>query len=166
MSGIIYFNRKVDGGLIQNIYNNNYYNIVRSHNNGNISISASGGGLYLGYENTSIIYARGSYVNLDTGNLTASKSGQTLTITINGTSYSLTNSTYSVFGASGDNHSSGLVPDPGDTAGAVKFLCEDATWKQVDWSYITSIPSTFTPSAHEHNYIRGVSFYEATSIVG
>lgn len=34
----------------------------------------------------------------------------------------------SVFGASGENHSTGLVPDPGDVAGTTKFLREDGTW--------------------------------------
>lgn len=38
------------------------------------------------------------------------------------------NTTYSVFGASGSSHSIGLVPDPGATAGASRFLCEDGTW--------------------------------------
>lgn len=33
-----------------------------------------------------------------------------------------------VFGASGSNHSSGLVPDPGATAGSTKYLREDGTW--------------------------------------
>lgn len=32
------------------------------------------------------------------------------------------------FGASGSNHSSGLVPDPGAAAGSSKYLCEDGTW--------------------------------------
>ena len=34
----------------------------------------------------------------------------------------------SVFGASGTNHSTGLVPDPGSTAGISKYLREDGTW--------------------------------------
>lgn len=33
-----------------------------------------------------------------------------------------------VFGASGGSHASGLVPDPGPTAGTVKNLREDGTW--------------------------------------
>ena len=37
----------------------------------------------------------------------------------------------SVFGASGENHSTGLVPDPGDVAGTTKFLREDGTWQEV-----------------------------------
>lgn len=31
------------------------YNLIRNHNNGNVSVSASGSGLYLGYENTTLI---------------------------------------------------------------------------------------------------------------
>lgn len=33
-----------------------------------------------------------------------------------------------VFGASGPNHSTGVVPDPGSVAGTSRFLREDATW--------------------------------------
>ena len=39
-----------------------------------------------------------------------------------------TDTTYSVMGASGSSHASGLVPDPGSTAGTTKFLREDGTW--------------------------------------
>lgn len=35
-----------------------------------------------------------------------------------------------VFGASGSGHSSGLVPDPGATAGTSKYLREDGTWAE------------------------------------
>ena len=35
-----------------------------------------------------------------------------------------------VFGASGSNHSTGLVPDPGTTAGSTKYLREDGTWAE------------------------------------
>lgn len=54
----------------------------------------------------------------------------------------------SVFGASGSNHSKGLVPDPGSTAGTAKFLREDGAWEvppstedtwrpQPDWNATT-----------------------------
>ena len=36
-----------------------------------------------------------------------------------------------VMGASGSSHASGLVPDPGSTAGTTKFLREDGTWAEV-----------------------------------
>ena len=39
-----------------------------------------------------------------------------------------TNTTYNNFGGSGNNHSRGLVPDPGSTAGTSKFLCENGSW--------------------------------------
>ena len=32
--------------------------------------------------------------------------------------------------ASGQNHSSGLVPDPGSTAGTTRYLCENGTWSE------------------------------------
>lgn len=35
---------------------------------------------------------------------------------------------FQIFGASGNNHSVGLVPDPGSTAGLYRFLREDGTW--------------------------------------
>lgn len=41
-----------------------------------------------------------------------------------------TDTTYSVMGASGSSHASGLVPDPGATAGTSKYLREDGTWAQ------------------------------------
>jgi len=34
-----------------------------------------------------------------------------------------------VMGASGVNHSAGIVPDTGDVEGITKFLCEDGVWK-------------------------------------
>jgi len=34
-----------------------------------------------------------------------------------------------VMGASGNGHASGLVPDPGSTAGTTKYLREDGTWQ-------------------------------------
>lgn len=37
-------------------------------------------------------------------------------------------SSVAVFQASGPTHSTGIVPDPGSTAGTAKFLREDATW--------------------------------------
>ena len=32
--------------------------------------------------------------------------------------------------ASGQNHTSGLVPDPGSTAGTTRYLCENGTWSE------------------------------------
>ena len=40
-----------------------------------------------------------------------------------------TDTTYTTMGASGSGHASGLVPDPGSTAGTTKFLREDGTWQ-------------------------------------
>ena len=41
-----------DRGILKNVYNDTTYNLIRNHNNGDISVSASSGTLYLGYENT------------------------------------------------------------------------------------------------------------------
>lgn len=60
-----------------------------------------------------------------------------------------------VFGASGSNHSTGLVPDPGATAGTSKYLREDGTWAEpaggggggaVDTVYIGS--TEYAPDAN------------------
>ena len=67
----LYFKYNSDSAFIRLQRNNNgtWYNIIRNHNNGNVSISAAGDGLYLGYENTNKIYCRGSYENIDSGNI-------------------------------------------------------------------------------------------------
>lgn len=41
-----------------------------------------------------------------------------------------TDTTYNDFGGSGNNHSNGLVPDPGSTAGTSRFLREDGGWEE------------------------------------
>ena len=51
--------------------------------------------------------------------------------TTNGTiTFSATDTTYTDFGGSGQDHAAGLVPDPGATAGTSKFLCEDGSWAE------------------------------------
>ena len=52
----IVFNTNTDLGIIQSYYNGTKYNILRHHNNGNISLSAESGDLYLGYTNTGIVH--------------------------------------------------------------------------------------------------------------
>lgn len=49
-------------------YNGSNFSVVHNHGNGNISINAAGSGLYLGYSNTTEIYCRGNYTNIDSGN--------------------------------------------------------------------------------------------------
>ena len=66
-----------------------------------------------------------------TGNITGDAA------TVNGTTVGVnvpanavfTDTTYSVMGASGSSHASGLVPDTPSTAGTTKFLREDGTWQ-------------------------------------
>lgn len=63
-----------------------------------------------------------------------------------------TDTTYSDFGASGANAAAGLVPSPGSTAGTTKFLCEDATWKQLTAAMIAPMstdPLTTFQNAYE-----------------
>ena len=54
--------------IIDTYVGTSQYVILQNHNNGNVSLSARGAGLYLGYYNTNTIYCRGSYVNIDSGN--------------------------------------------------------------------------------------------------
>lgn len=51
------------------------------------------------------------------------------------------------FGASGSNHSPGLVPDPGATAGSTKFLREDGTWQTVSGGDRTTYFATCSTAA-------------------
>lgn len=53
----------------------------------------------------------------------------------------IVNAVNSVFGASGTNHSVGLVPDPGSSAGTSRYLREDSSFAQVAYSQITGTPS-------------------------
>ena len=92
--GRLDFVRTSDGALITNQYNNSQYPLIRNHNNGNISVSASGVGLYLGYENTTnldflhgkaAMDANGNFTAL--GNITSAKtSGQAAVYASNGAS--------------------------------------------------------------------------------
>lgn len=51
--------------------------------------------------------------------------------TTNGTiTFSATDTTYTDFVGSGQDHAAGLVPDPGSTSGDSKFLCEDGSWAE------------------------------------
>lgn len=65
ITGTVYNSSEVACGFI---YQGARYNGLFNHENGNVSLSACGGGLFLGYYNTDAIYCRGSYVNLDSGN--------------------------------------------------------------------------------------------------
>ena len=73
----------------------------------------------------------------------------------------LTNLTGSNFGASGANHSTGLVPDPGSTPGSGKFLREDATFAQVAYSQVTGTPALTTPTYQ--SFTTGSASYTPTS---
>lgn len=63
VSRAIFFQSFNDSALLINSYGNDTYNLIRNHNNGNISISASSGVLHLGYENTTgINFFNGAYI--------------------------------------------------------------------------------------------------------
>ena len=44
------------GSNVKTKYNSTWYDVIKNHNNGNISVNACGTGLYLGYSNCSAIY--------------------------------------------------------------------------------------------------------------
>ena len=51
-----------------------------------------------------------------------------------------------VFGASGSDHSMGLVPDPGPNAGSARFLREDGKWTAIDGCEDTRITPAVRPA--------------------
>lgn len=55
VSRAIFFQSFNDSALLVNSYGGDTYNLIRNHNNGDISVSASSGTLYLGYENTTSV---------------------------------------------------------------------------------------------------------------
>lgn len=68
-------------------------------------------------------------INLALGAITPDSVASVGTVT--GSNLSGTNTgDQAVFRASGPSHSAGIVPDPGASAGSLKFLREDATWSQ------------------------------------
>lgn len=80
VTGSLTFNNDVDTKVLENRYNNTTYSLIRNHNNGNISVSASSGSLYLGYENTTSI-------NFFNGKATIDSSGNISAINTSGAAY-------------------------------------------------------------------------------
>ena len=72
-----------------------------------------------------------------------------------------TDTTYSVMGASGQDHASGLVPDTPSTAGTAKFLREDGTWEVPAISVETVSGTTVTQELASNKFY---SFGEVNSL--
>ena len=72
-----------------------------------------------------------------------------------------TDTTYSVMGASGQDHASGLVPDTPSTAGTAKFLREDGTWEVPATSVKTVNGTTVTQELASNKFY---SFGEVNSL--
>ena len=83
---------------------------------------------------------------------------------------SVTDTTYSVMGASGSGHASGLTPDTPTTEGNQKFLCENATWTNPFYKTVDLIPVVFgisdlsdnqgtEESCIAYNYTNDVFYY-------
>lgn len=63
--------------------------------------------------------------------------------------YALASSGTQVFGASGPNHAKGAVPDPGASAGTLRYLREDAAWANPSVRAVTALidAGTVTPNS-------------------
>jgi len=68
-----------------------------------------------------VVFDGTTWDKIDGGNYVSSVNGRIGVITLSG-------SDVPAFVASGSGHAAGVVPDPGASAGAVKYLREDATW--------------------------------------
>ena len=94
---------------------------------------------------------------LNSGTSSVSKSGETLTVKINGTEKSLTNTTYSNFVKSGSGAAAGLVPAPSTTAGTTKYLREDGTWQTPPdnntWTAATISAAGYVPAATKGKFL-------------
>ena len=94
---------------------------------------------------------------LNSGTSSVSKSGETLTVKINGTEKSLTNTTYSNFVKSGSGAAAGLVPAPSTTAGTTKYLREDGTWQTPPdnntWNAASSSQAGYVPAATKGKFL-------------
>lgn len=61
----------LDAGHFYMKYSNTWYSVLHNHGNGNISVEAASGGLYIGYSNTTLINWLNGKMSLDSnGNLT------------------------------------------------------------------------------------------------
>lgn len=99
-------------------------------------------------------------VTVTSGVITPTESGTSQFLREDGTWSTPPDTTYSVFGT-GDNHSTGLVPDPGDVKGTTKFLCEDGQWKVPD--YTTDELVKFTDATADTNYYLPLKSGDTTS---
>lgn len=70
-------------------------------------------------------------------------------IIYDGTKLSSSGYSSSSFASASHNHS-GIYEPVISTGTANKFYAWDKSWKDIDWSYITNKPSTYSPSAHTH----------------
>jgi hypothetical protein len=60
----------------------------------------------------------------------------------------------SAFGASGPNHSAGMVPDPGANPGAARFLREDGKWVPICRQEDTALTASLRPAVLRFNSVQ------------
>lgn len=102
------------------------------------AITVANATLQVGESTAKPIYYKGAALG---ANLV--QAGSSILLHYDGTSFNIvgdlnTDTTYSVMGASGSTHASGLVPDTPSTAGTTKFLREDGTWQEPAGSSYTA----------------------------
>jgi len=102
-----------------------YINGVSSSSSSNKTLPA--GSYLVFYDGTNYYFRTDGKI---TGNITgdaATVNGKTVGVNVPANAV-FTDTTYSVMGASGSSHASGLTPDTPSTAGTTKYLREDGTW--------------------------------------
>lgn len=83
---------------------------------------------------------------------------------VNGTLYDIKDNSITQMGASGSDHKSGLVPDPGSTGGTTKFLREDGTWAEPTSQSSISNGPTYNPITRSIDFPSGANVsYDETN---
>lgn len=89
------------------------------------------------------------------------KQGANVTIAGDGTISAASGGGGTVMGASGSSHAAGIVPDPGATQGAAKFLREDATWAVPAGGAPAgqTVRNIATRCRHDYQYYTGATIF-------
>lgn len=128
----------IDTGHLNMKYNNTWYQPIRNHGNGNISVEAASNGLYIGYSNTKLVCV--------TGNQKNSKNAQQSILHIYGTTYGndsayLLSGTAGLFswGDGGPQITFDTSSNPGGgQAGALIFTDHDSAATGVSWHFVSN----------------------------
>lgn len=135
-------------------YNSTEYAVLYTHNNGNVSLRACGGGLYIGYENTTLINWINGKMTLDSsGNLAATKF----------TGAVVGNVTGDCSGSSGSCTGNAATATKLETAGTTaQFYRGDRTWS----STLTNILTLYREGTTAQDYPAGISLSNKDTTTG